>query len=124
MLVSPSLTTGSLFDFSRAFIGSIRAIYRTPRISLSANEILTELDGKVMLLPEFYMFRSSDERECILYKNFVQMVDKYKIITGQLLKNRLHLHELYDFTSKFYTFQVLFLLFGKLKYNILYLYEF
>ena len=41
-----------------------------------------------MSLPKFYMFRSRDERESILYKNFVQMVDKYKIITGQLLKKQ------------------------------------
>lgn len=76
------MTAGSLFDFSRTFIVFIRAIYRIPGISSPANEILAEPDRKVMPLPKFYMFRSRDERECILYKNFVQMVDKYKIITG------------------------------------------
>ena len=45
-------------------------------------------ESEYMPMPKFYTFKSRDERECILYKNFVQVGEDVKAMIAEIFNKK------------------------------------
>ena len=58
--------------------------YQNVRFFAQKYDIFTTLNPKRSPLPKFYTFKSRDERERILYKNFVQVGQDVKAMIADI----------------------------------------